>query len=142
MFDFHLGLFGGLGHWMGTPAKSEFDLARIAEAGLPTDVVRQMTAQGLTTKEVFSLVIPERTLKHRKTRQEHLSRDESDRAIRAARALAHAESIFGTQEKALKWMRRPAERFEGRAPMEMLVTETGARLVEEMLIQIDEGMFA
>ncbi|MBV8829535.1 MAG: DUF2384 domain-containing protein, partial [Acidobacteriaceae bacterium] len=32
--------------------------------------------------------------------------------------------------------------FEGETPMHMLETEAGARLVEEMLIQIDEGMFA
>ena len=30
----------------------------------------------------------------------------------------------------------------GRSPIQMLATEPGGRLVEEMLIQIDEGMFA
>jgi hypothetical protein len=39
-------------------------------------------------------------------------------------------------------MRKTKKRFNGETPMEMLQTEAGARLVEQMLIQLDEGMFA
>ena len=39
-------------------------------------------------------------------------------------------------------MRQPKVRFEGRTPLQMMVTEAGGRLVEEMLLQIDDGMFA
>jgi putative toxin-antitoxin system antitoxin component (TIGR02293 family) len=130
------------GQWIGKEPESEFDLARYAEAGLPTDVIRIMTGHGLTSTEVDSLVIPHRTLKHRRSRREPLSREESDRAIRLARILARAAVVFGSEEKALRWMRRPAARFENRSPMQMLSTEAGGRLVEEALIQIDEGMFA
>jgi uncharacterized protein (DUF2384 family) len=49
---------------------------------------------------------------------------------------------MGDQESALGWLRAPKRRFEDRAPMQMLATEAGGRLVEQMLIQIDEGMFA
>ncbi len=131
-----------VGQWLGTQPNSEFDLARLAEDGLPTDIVRVMTDHGLTTKEVHSLVIPERTLKHRRSRKERLSCEESDKAIRTARVLAQAQSIFGNQEKALLWMRQAKKRFGGRTPLDLLSREAGGRLVEEMLIQIDEGMFA
>ncbi len=130
------------GQWIGETPKSEFDFARYAEAGLPTNVVRIMTEHGLTSSEVDALVIPQRTLKHRRSRKQRLSSEESDKAIRLARVLARAAMVFGDGEKALRWMRRPAARFEGRAPMQMLATEAGGRLVEEALIQIDEGMFA
>ncbi|MDX1982407.1 MAG: MbcA/ParS/Xre antitoxin family protein [Bryobacteraceae bacterium] len=66
----------------------------------------------------------------------------SDRAIRAARILARAQSTFGNPEKALVWMQEPKRRFGGRTPLEMLANEAGERLVEEILVQIDEGMFA
>ena len=46
------------------------------------------------------------------------------------------------RSKALSWMRQTKKRFQGETPMAMLQTEAGARLVEQMLIQIDEGMFA
>jgi len=40
------------------------------------------------------------------------------------------------------WLEEPKKRFDRRTPLEMLRTETGGRLVEEFLVQIDEGMFA
>jgi uncharacterized protein (DUF2384 family) len=49
---------------------------------------------------------------------------------------------MGDRESALEWLRAPKRRFEGRTPLEMLRTETGGRLVDQMLIQIDEGMIA
>lgn len=130
------------GQWIGEHPKSEFDFARYAESGLPTEVVRIMAGHGLTATEIDSLVIPQRTLKHRRSKRQRLSPEESDRAIRVARVLGRASSVFGDEEKALRWMRRPAARFDGRSPMQMLTTEAGGRLVEEALIQIDEGMFA
>ncbi len=129
-------------NWIGASASSEHDLATIVEHRLPTDTVTRLTEHGLTREEIHRLVIPLRTWKHRRSRQEPLSAEESDRAVRAARVLALAESVFGTREKALGWMRQPKRRFHDRTPMDMLATEAGGRLVDQMLIQIDEGMFA
>jgi uncharacterized protein (DUF2384 family) len=38
-------------------------------------------------------------------------------------------------------MRKPHSRLDGRAPLSLLSTDTGSRIVEELLVQIDEGMF-
>lgn len=73
---------------------------------------------------------------------EGLSQDESDKAYRTARVFASAEQAFGSRNKALAWMSNPKIRFGGETPTEMLRTEAGAGLVEEMLVQIDEGMFS
>jgi putative toxin-antitoxin system antitoxin component (TIGR02293 family) len=59
-----------------------------------------------------------------------------------ARIAAMAEQVFGEPERAWRWLRKPQQRFDGKAPIDMLATEAGARLVEEMLIQIDHGIFA
>ena len=131
-----------VGDWLGAEPSSELDLVKLAEEGLSTKVVGVLTNHGLTSAEVYSIVIPQRTLKHRQSRKERLSREESGRAIRAARILARTQTVFGSDEKALKWMRHPKQRFSGRTPIEMLATEAGGRLVEDMLIQIDEGMVA
>ncbi len=56
--------------------------------------------------------------------------------------LAQAQNVFGGEQQALAWMRQPKQRFEGRTPFEMLTTESGGHLIEEMLMQIDQGMFA
>jgi len=131
-----------LREWLGPRVESELALASLAERGLPLTTVNRMTRHGLTRDEVHSLVIHRRTFKHRKSNKQKLSQEESDRAIRTARLLARAQATLGDSASALQWMRQPKIRFEGRTPLQMMVTEAGARLVEEMLLQIDEGMFA
>jgi putative toxin-antitoxin system antitoxin component (TIGR02293 family) len=138
----HSVLFRNIGLWLGQTPESEFDLAGYANAGLPTEVAKIMTEHGLTPGEVSSLVIPARTLKHRRSRRERLSKDESDKAIRTARILARAELVLGDEALALRWMRSPKQRFDGRTPFQLIETDAGSRLVEDMLGQIDEGIFA
>jgi len=114
----------------------------LVEAGLPLSVIPRLIARGLSREEIFSIIINPRTLKHRRSKRQPLSKEESERAIRAARILARAQAVFGDPASALQWLRTSKKRFEGRTPLEMLATEPGGRLVDEMLIQIDEGMFA
>ena len=128
--------------WLGAAAGSEQKLLRMVENGLPTRVINHLIERGLTRNEVFGTIIPLRTWKHRKSRREPLSREESERAIRTAKILARAQAVLGDEEAALDWLRTPKRRFEGRSPIQMLSTEPGGRLVEQMLIQIDQGMFA
>jgi putative toxin-antitoxin system antitoxin component (TIGR02293 family) len=67
--------------------------------------------------------------------------EESDRVLRVMRVLSLAESVYSSRERALAWLRKPHARLNGRMPLSLLNTDTGSRIVEEMLIQIDEGMF-
>jgi putative toxin-antitoxin system antitoxin component (TIGR02293 family) len=129
-------------HWLGTEASSEQNIVRLVENGLPTKVINHLIERGLTRGEVFDIIIPLRTWKHRKARRQPLSTEESERAIRAAKILARAQAVMGDEESALQWLRTPKRRFEGRSPIQMLSTESGGRLIEQMLIQIDQGMFA
>jgi putative toxin-antitoxin system antitoxin component (TIGR02293 family) len=131
-----------LADWLGTRAESEQKLVSLIEHGLPASVVNHLLERGLTRNEVFGSIIPLRTWKHRKSRRQPLSLEESERAVRAARILARANSVMGDEASALEWLRSPKRRFEGRTPLQMLATEPGGRLVEQMLIQIDEGMIA
>lgn len=128
--------------WFGTEAQSEQKIVRLVEGGLPTRIINNLLDKGLTRHEVFDIIIPLRTWKHRRSRHQSLSREESERVLRAARILARAQAVMGSEQAALDWLRAPRKRFEGRAPLDMLRTEAGGRLVDQMLIQIDEGMIA
>jgi putative toxin-antitoxin system antitoxin component (TIGR02293 family) len=128
--------------WLGAQAGSERNLIHLIESGLPLKVIPRLIQRGLSKDEVFSIIVNPRTLKHRRSKSQPLSKEESERAIRAVRILARAQAVFGDEASALRWLRSPKKRFDGRSPMQMLPTEPGGRLVEEMLIQIDEGMFA
>lgn len=126
---------------LGVVPTSGIGLAEIVEKGLPLEHVQRLREAGLSFTEVSDLVIAPRTLKHRKSRGEALSPEETDRALRVARSVGLAESIFGNREKALLWLRSADDRLNGRSPLSMLRTESGGRLVEEMLWQIDEGIY-
>jgi putative toxin-antitoxin system antitoxin component (TIGR02293 family) len=113
------------------------------EAGVPVDTMTSfVSASGVELKDIYEVVIPARTLKHRRARQEALSADESDKLARLVRVFDQAVSVFGDAERAREWLGKPKRRFEGRTPMQMLRTEVGGRMVEEMLGQIEHGMFA
>lgn len=122
--------------------RSDSDLARLVESRLPLASVESLSKNGISDEEIYSLILPRRTLAHRKSRMESLTLDESDRAVRIARITSLAEEVFGEDAKAARWLRKPKMRFDGRTPIELLSTEAGARLVEEMLLQLDYGFTA
>jgi putative toxin-antitoxin system antitoxin component (TIGR02293 family) len=128
--------------YIGIEPKSDFELARMTEEGLPLDSIVSLKDHGLTFTEISDIIISPRTLKHRKSRREPLSNEETDRVVRVARLLSMAEEIFGSRTKALAWLRAKDDRLDNRAPLQMLSTESGGRLIENMLWQIDEGAFS
>ncbi len=131
-----------IGEWLGVPVpRTEQQMLEIVERQLPTTAIKRLIALGVTRAEIDALVIPLRTLQHRRSRREKLTVEESDRVLRVARLLSQAESVYGSRERALAWLRRSHPRLHNRTPLEMCKTDTGSRIVEELLVQIDEGMF-
>lgn len=120
---------------------TELRMAIIAERGLPLSSVDILRREGLTFGEVHGLVVPARTLKHRKDKKQPLSLEETDRTLRVFKVIALADRVFGNHEKALCWLRCGNQRLEGRTPLEMLRTEVGGDLVRQLLYQIDEGIY-
>jgi putative toxin-antitoxin system antitoxin component (TIGR02293 family) len=122
--------------------RSDQDLVRLVEERLSTDAIDGLRRLGLRDDEIFGLVLPRRTLAHRRARREALSRDESDRVVRIARIAALGEQVFSNPDRAWRWLRSAKRQYHGRSPIQMVATEAGARLVEEWLYRIDEGMAA
>jgi putative toxin-antitoxin system antitoxin component (TIGR02293 family) len=122
-------------------SSSDMDVVKLVHNRLPVSVIDRLLAEGVTKQEI-NLIAPPRTLAHRRANEEPLTIEESDRAVRLARVVAQTESVFGNKDKAMGWLRQPMKRFEGSTPIEMLVSDVGSRLVEEVLVQIDEGFFA
>lgn len=122
--------------------RTDQDLVKLVEQRLGSRAIDTLRQSGLSDEEVYLLVVPRRTLTHRRARREALSRDESDRAVRVARVVALCEEIFGDRERGWRWLRAAKRQFQGRAPLQLLATEAGARLVEELLYRIDDGMAA
>jgi putative toxin-antitoxin system antitoxin component (TIGR02293 family) len=131
-----------IGDWLGVESPAtEGEILRIVEGQLAPSVIKRLSALGLERSEIDAVVIPARTLQHRRSRREKLTIEESDRVLRVIRVLSLTESIYGSRERALNWLRKPHPRLDERTPLSLLKTDTGSRIVEELLIQIDEGMF-
>lgn len=113
------------------------------ESGVPVATMTDfVSASGVPLKDLYDIVIPARTLKHRRARREPLSPDESDKLARLVRIFDHAVRVFGDATRARAWLNKPKRRFSDRTPFTMLRTDVGGRMVEEMLGQIEYGMFA
>lgn len=80
-----------------------------------------------------------RTLARRES-DKKLTPDESDRLYRVARLFDIAERILCGSEQAEQWLKEENISLGGAIPLEMVKTEPGARLVEQILGRIEYGI--
>lgn len=112
------------------------------ERGLPLTTLEEFSVySGIPMKELLEVVIPPRTLKHRRQRQQALSMEESDRLARVARMFELAVKVYSDRDGGREWLMSRMRRFEGKTALSMLRSELGEQAVQEFLIQIDEGIF-
>jgi putative toxin-antitoxin system antitoxin component (TIGR02293 family) len=119
----------------GTPSLSE---VRAVREELPEDLVNGFVKAGtLTADELDRLGISQSTGHFGR-----LSADQSDRLVRVVRVVNEAIDTFANKEKALRWLRNPADVLDGQTPLELLYTDKGARTVETLLRRIAHGIAA
>ena len=120
----------------------QFDWREI-ERGLPLSTLEEFSAySGIAVKDLLEVVIPARTLKHRRQKKEPLNLDESDRLARVAKIYELAVQVYGDRDDGRKWLCGQKSRFDGKTALEMMRTRAGEQAVRDFLIQIDEGYFA
>ena len=71
-----------------------------------------------------------------------LKADEADRLLRVARVLEEATRVFGSEEKAISWLRTAHPMLSDTAPYRLLDSDAGAKSVSDELVRIDFGDFA
>jgi putative toxin-antitoxin system antitoxin component (TIGR02293 family) len=131
-----------IGEWLGIPAPAtDADVFELVQGRLEPSVIERLLRIGFERKEIDALIIPLRTLQHRRSRGEKLTVAESDRVMGVLRVLSVAEEVYSGPERALAWLRLANPRLNDRVPMLLLNTSVGCRMVEQLLWQIDEGMF-
>lgn len=127
---------------LGTIVRSQADLALAVRNRLPLSALSGLSQAGMTEQEIESFVIPQRTRRHRAEKQQPLTVEESDRAVRLLRIQSVTEQVFGDRDKANRWLRRPLTELAGETPLTLSQTETGARVVETILGKIAWGAAA
>jgi len=127
---------------LGSEVRSQADLARAVHKRLPLAALVGMSLAGLTNREIDQMVIPDRTRRHRATRDEPLTVEESDRAVRLLRIQSLAEETFANRDNANRWLRLGLAELSGETPLSVAQTEAGARLIETVLAKIAWGAAA
>ena len=116
------------------------ELDRIVSNGVEIAVLKQHPE---TYKMMVAhKVLPKSTLQHNTKRSSgRLSAANSERFVRALRVRQQAIDAFG-RDNADAWLQTPSRRLDGRAPMQMLGTEAGARAVEQLIGRAAHGFNA
>jgi putative toxin-antitoxin system antitoxin component (TIGR02293 family) len=138
ILDATVALLGGAAG-LGQRADSVLDLERAVAHGFQPHAVEALQRAGFRRDELERLVVPWRTWQRRRQERGRLTAAESNAAERLARLLARAEHTLGDRAAALEWLRTPKAVLGERAPLDVAVSDVGARLVEERLIAADYG---
>ncbi|PWB82891.1 MAG: toxin-antitoxin system antitoxin component family protein [Methylocystaceae bacterium] len=121
-------------------AKDSRSAIEAIRRGLPIGALDELVKSGrLTLVEIDRIVLPRKTLAYRR-KSGVLTPEQSDRLMRVARVIAAAEAIFGSQEKASRWLRRSTTALDGDSPISLLDTSEGCRQIERLLSMIDYGL--
>lgn len=116
--------------------------ARIAQ-GLPKAALKssidRICKNAEDRKQLLYRIVPEATYKRRR---EKLSVDESERAERLARVFATATYVWDGDADAQLFLTTPHPMLQGRTPLDVSLTELGARRVEELLWRLHYGIAA
>ena len=116
------------------------DLETLVARGLPKkaafNVVATLRASADARGRLLAYIASPATLKRRR---ERLKSDESERTERLARIVATARHVWGEEELARKFLTEPHMMLRDRAPIEVAMSELGARRVEALLWDIYYG---
>ena len=121
--------------------RSFAELEDLVHRGLPKSALRAgvdrvgRTADG--RRRLLFRIIPEATFKRR---QDRLTPDKSEKTERLARIFATALYVWDDEADAREFLNTPHSLLEERSPLDVAMTELGARRVEELLWQLFYGL--
>ncbi|OGA39119.1 MAG: hypothetical protein A3G24_09985 [Betaproteobacteria bacterium RIFCSPLOWO2_12_FULL_62_13] len=119
------------------------ELATVVREGLPKSALKASVArvfpEGREQTDMLYRVIPEATYKRRR---DQLKAEESERTERLARVIATAEYVWDDDAEARRFLTTAHSQLEGQRPIDVALTELGARRVEELLWKLFYGIAA
>lgn len=117
------------------------ELDALVSKGLPKGAlkasVERICKSTEDRKHLLYRIIPEATYKRRRDR---LSVEESERAERLARVFATAQYVWGSEDDTRAFLSTPHPMLQDRTPLDVSMTELGARRVEELLWKLYFGI--
>ena len=123
---------------------SPFRLERVrraVEEGLPVAAVKELQAElrrfGVRRpSEYVDSIVSRATLQ----RRDRLKPAEGEQLVRVASVLATAEDVWGDEASAADFLTSPHPMLGGAVPIDLALSEIGARQVEHILLAMDLGL--
>jgi putative toxin-antitoxin system antitoxin component (TIGR02293 family) len=112
------------------------------ERGIPARTVRDLERAKVLSASDIASVIPTRTLERRLSAGSNLKPEEADAIARLVRVVAHARRTFEKNDIADEFLHSPNPVLGNRIPIDMAVTDLGAREVEAVLTRIEYGVYS
>lgn len=139
-------LLGGRKVFRGRFPPRPLDVHKVLSGGLPGGALLHLIAKVPLLHDGASLEpgigMSLRTVQRfRSAPTKLLSKEQSGRAWKFAEILATATAIFGSQAEAEEWLESPAIGLDQRRPIELLATPAGVKLVEDLLVRLEYGVY-
>jgi putative toxin-antitoxin system antitoxin component (TIGR02293 family) len=134
-------VYGRMSRLLGAKIDSEVDLVKIVNAGLPSTALDRMVAE---IDMDLRLIGSETTVRRRMQEKQLFTTDESERLVRLARVASMAEALFGNTQAAAAWLSARLDYLSDSdpiSPLELAATDSGARLVESLMLRTAHGIF-
>jgi putative toxin-antitoxin system antitoxin component (TIGR02293 family) len=116
---------------------------QIIRGGIPSKALESTARNlGVSINELSqSLGLPARTMHRRLAKGERLSPEETERSVRAARALARAQQLLG-DDNGRAWLLEGSRGLGGDVPITLLDTADGFTAVMDELGRLEHGVIS
>jgi putative toxin-antitoxin system antitoxin component (TIGR02293 family) len=130
---------------LGPAVKTDLDAHELLHRGLPRGALTSLieNLHAIHADEASeALGVSLRTLqRHKAAPVERLDVAQSGRAWKFAEILARATRVFGSQDEAEQWLKRPAIGLDQQRPIDLLTTPAGVKLVEDYLGRVEYSVY-
>ncbi|MNS90449.1 hypothetical protein D3C72_1245000 [compost metagenome] len=107
------------------------DMISISGLYMEHDLVQRITGKSLRTVQRLA----------KETQPVRLNQQQSTVAFQYAQVLEHAINVFGDQQLAEDWLKKPCKYLEGHIPLELIDNSLGFQVVEDYLTRIEHGVY-
>ena len=137
-------------YWLGGEKKvkhkieSELDYILVGESGLSRESIEELTnVLGVTRKKMAEdiLNVSVKTIERRGGKAKFNSQT-SSHAVEIAKLVQHTYEVFQDEEKVKTWLNTPNRALHDHAPVDLMKTMTGLRMIDMILVRIEEGVYS
>jgi putative toxin-antitoxin system antitoxin component (TIGR02293 family) len=127
--------------------QSDLDVHEVIARGLPRTALNFLVSRTsmLRNQEYLRKAVgvsTRTTQRHKSAPDALLSEEQSGRTWKFAEILGKATEVLGSQEEAEHWLASPAIGLNQHCPINLLSTPKGTELVENLLTQMEYGVYA